>query len=57
MSMAERHSDVCDSGDIVPYAEKFEDVDSKVNDGLFWCTACERELVSRRMDRGEVFVF
>lgn len=55
--MATKHSEVCDSSDIVPYAEKFEDADPKVNEGIFWCNECEREMGLQRVDGEEVFIF
>lgn len=58
LSMVERHSEVCDSSDVVPYAEKFEDADARVNEGIFWCEECERELVLEEVETGEeVLVF
>lgn len=55
--MPTKHSEVCDSSDIQPFAEKFDVDEPRVHEGVFWCSECERELSTMRMDGEEVFVF
>jgi hypothetical protein len=55
--MPTKHSEVCDSDDIKPFAEKFEVDNPAVHEGIFWCDECERELTTIQEDGSEVFVF
>lgn len=54
--MVEKHSDVCDSDDIVPYAQKFDVDNPQVHEDVFWCDGCKNELSITEINGEEVFV-
>lgn len=54
--MPTKHSEVCDSDDIVPFAEEFDVEQPEVHEGIFWCRDCEEEIATVREGDKEVFV-